>query len=63
MEKFAIPVGKGKFFEGDYSLWFKDIFGFVLVEVNAPKNLKRPILPHKIINSDGSQSTIYPVGT
>jgi hypothetical protein len=62
MEKYPVPVGKPEFFEGDYKIRFKNLFGFVLVKVNSPP-LERPILPHKIINKNGSQSTIYPTGT
>jgi len=62
MEKFPVPVGKPEFFEGDYKMKFKNLFGFVLVRVVAP-SIERPILPFKIINENGSQSTIYPTGT
>lgn len=62
MSKYPVPVGKPEFFEGDSKLRFKNLFGFVLVKVDAPP-LERPILPYKIINKNGSQSTIYPTGT
>jgi len=62
MSKYPVPVGKPEFFEGDYKLRFKNLFGFVLARVEAP-HLARPILPYKYINKNGSQSTIYPTGT
>ena len=62
MAKYPVPVGKPEFFEGESKFRFKNLFGFVLAIVDAPP-LERPILPYKIINKNGSQSTIYPTGT
>jgi DNA polymerase type B, organellar and viral len=62
MAKYPVPVGKPEFFEGDPKLRFKNLFGFVLARVDAPP-IERPILPYKITNKNGSQSTIYPTGT
>jgi hypothetical protein len=62
MAKYPVPVGNPEYFEGDYKLRFKKLFGFVFVRVEAPA-LTRPILPYKFTNRNGSQSTIYPTGT
>jgi hypothetical protein len=62
MRNCAVPVGKPIFFTGDPLIKFSQFFGFAYVEVQAPLNLKNPILPYKIENKNGSTSTINAVG-
>jgi hypothetical protein len=62
MRNCAVPVGKPIFFTGDPLIKFSQFFGFAYVEVQAPLDLKNPILPFKIENSNGSTSTINGVG-
>jgi len=63
MRNCGVPVGKPIFFTGDPLIKFSKFFGFAFVEVQAPLNLKNPILPYKMTNKNGSTSTINAVGT
>lgn len=60
-----MPVGDIKFFEGDISLiteW-KDLFGFMQVEITAPANMKHPILQTKLKVGKAGLRTVAPLGT
>lgn len=61
MDKFDMPVGDPKYFEGNIYLIEKDPFGFFEVEVESPPYLKHPILPYKA-NKNYNFRTIYPLG-
>jgi len=63
MATMPMPVGEPTFFEGDISknVKFEDLFGFLEVEVNAPLDLKIPLLQKKIETNEGFR-TLSPVG-
>jgi hypothetical protein len=63
MKNYPLPVGNPTFFTGNPKMLWPSFFGFAYVEVICPKSISKPILPHKHRNSDGSISTIYPVGS
>ena len=57
MKNCPMPVGDPKYIEGE-NLDIDNLFGFFQVEVDAPLDLKLPLLQHKL-----NLSTITPVGT
>lgn len=72
MKEFNMPIDNPTYFEGDLALLNEDSgynlsqrnkpFGFFEVEVNAPLNMKIPLLQSKIKFGNGT-ITIAPVGT
>lgn len=62
MLTFDMPVGNPRYFEGDIYLMEENPFGFFEVEVEAPKNLKHPILLMKSQNKKFKHRTIAPLG-
>jgi hypothetical protein len=62
MAKYPVPVGSPTYFEGNYKKFQRDIFGFVYAKIISPSNLKTPILPYKVKNINGTQSTMMGVG-
>jgi hypothetical protein len=61
MFKYPMPVGTPHYFEGEPK-YIDNLFGFVFAKVEAPLDLKTPILPVRIKKS-GASTTIYPVGS
>jgi len=62
MRNYDMPVGEPIKFTGNPYELSKDPFGFFLVEVNAPLDLKVPILPHRVDTGTGVR-TITPIGS
>ncbi len=68
MQSFNMPVGNLTFFEGDISLvgpgsgynLMNKLFGFF--EVEAPKNMKVPLLQTRLKTKNGDR-TVAPLGT
>jgi hypothetical protein len=57
MKNCPMPIGDPKYIQGD-NLNLQDLFGFLYVDVEAPLDLKIPILQHK-----HKLSTITPIGS
>jgi hypothetical protein len=62
MNKFDMPIGNIKFFEGNILKIEPKAFGFFECKVIAPKNIKHPILQIKCDTGKGIR-TLSPVGT
>jgi hypothetical protein len=62
MNKFDMPVGNIKFFEGNILNINPKAFGFFECKITAPKNIKHPILQIKFNTGNGLR-TISPLGT
>lgn len=65
MYDMPMPTGNIQFFEGNIladDCKIKDPFGFFLVEITAPKDLKHPILMTRV-NNNNQTATIAPLGT
>jgi len=56
MKNYPMPIGDPKYIEGE-NLNLKDLFGFLYVDVEAPLDIKIPLLQYKL-----GLSTITPVG-
>jgi hypothetical protein len=61
MLKYPMPVGTPQYFEGEPK-YIENLFGFVFAKIEAPADLKTPILPVRIKKS-GASTTIFPVGS
>lgn len=62
MAKYPSPIGKIREFSGNILDYDKDAFGFFNVKVEAPKNLKVPILQTRVKTSTGYK-TVAPLGS
>lgn len=63
MSQFPMPIGNIKFFEGDIFKYEDNPFGFFLAEIEAPEDLKIPILLTKTsINNASIKKTMAPLG-
>lgn len=61
MEKFDMPIGRPKYFEGDIFKYFPNAIGFFECEITTPLNMYRPLLQTKVTTRNGVR-TIAPVG-
>jgi len=61
MAKMPLPVGKVQYFEGNIFDLNPDAFGMFLCEVEAPKNLDRPLLLTRV-KINNKFSTVAPLG-
>lgn len=62
MKNFLMPVGDPIYFEGDILKYNKNPFGFFYAKIEAPEDLKIPLLQKKI-KFNNQTKTISPVGS
>lgn len=62
MKEHRMPIGSPIYFEGDITVTNPHAFGVFEVEVEAPKDLKIPILQTKIRTENGGFRTVSPLG-
>jgi hypothetical protein len=61
MKNCLMPVGKPTFFEGNIRAIEANAFGFFYCEIEAPDNIKHPILQTHV-KTNGGVRTIAPIG-
>ena len=61
MEKFDMPIGQPKYFEGDIIKYFPNAKGFFECDITTPLNMYRPLLQTKVTTRKGLR-TIAPLG-
>lgn len=57
-----MPIGKSTYFEGNIFNINKDAFGFFYCKIEAPNNIKHPILQTHVKTNEGIR-TLSPIGT
>lgn len=62
MKNFDIPVGSPTFFDGDIRKFNPNAFGFFFCDIQAPQDLKHPILQTHVKTLSGIR-TMAPLGT